>query len=153
MDSGLTLRVPRNDAQREARAPFKNATALTRPLATRVLRQVAVRGLFADVVLLVVAMALGRVAGNAGCATGALVALVLVRHGLDGFAQRFRHSLLHYIGRNVTVRTSFPTALSSAMPGNRVRLRRPEHSPLVPGIHVFAAASKERRGWPGRARP
>jgi len=24
---------------------------------------------------------------------------------------------------------------------------------LVPGIHVFAAAPQERRGWPGRARP
>jgi hypothetical protein len=24
------------------------------------------------------------------------------------------------------------------MPGTRVRLRRPEHKPSVPGIHVFA---------------
>jgi hypothetical protein len=24
---------------------------------------------------------------------------------------------------------------------------------LVPGIHVFIFANKERRGWPGQARP
>src|SRR5216683_5894166 len=36
------------------------------------------------------------------------------------------------------------------MPGTRVRLRRPEHRPIVPGIHVFLG-HKLRRGWPGRA--
>ena len=57
----------------------------SRPSAARILRQIAVRGLFADVVLLVVAMALGGVEGNAGRAAGALVALVFVGNGLDGF--------------------------------------------------------------------
>jgi hypothetical protein len=27
--------------------------------------------------------------------------------------------------------------IKSVMPGNRVRLRRPEHGLIVPGIHVF----------------
>src|SRR5258707_306346 len=52
---------------------------------TRVLRQIAVCGLFADVVLLVVAMSLGGVEGNAGRAAGAFVALVVLgdrRHGV-----------------------------------------------------------------------
>jgi hypothetical protein len=29
------------------------------------------------------------------------------------------------------------------MPGTRVRLRRPEHKPIVPGIHVFVGTSKK----------
>src|ERR1700736_989599 len=61
--------------------------ASPRPSIARVLRQIAMRGLFADVVLLVVAMALGGIEGNAGRAAGALVALVVVGHGL----KRFRH--------------------------------------------------------------
>ena len=73
----------------------------------RVLQEIAVLGLLADVVLLVVAMALGGVDGNAGCAAGTFVALVLVRHGLDGLAQRLRHWLLRYIRRNVAARSSF----------------------------------------------
>ena len=50
-----------------------------------VLRQVAVGGLLADVVLLVVAMALGSVEGNGRRAAGTLVALVAVGDGSDGF--------------------------------------------------------------------
>ena len=59
-----------------------------------VLRQVAVGGLLADVVLLVVAMAFGGVEGNGRRAAGALVALVVVGNGLDGFGRRFRHAVL-----------------------------------------------------------
>src|SRR5688572_31650909 len=63
-----------------------------RPAVTRVLRHVAVPGLFADVVLLVVAMTLGGVEGNAGRAAGALVALVVFRDRRNGF----RHHDLRY---------------------------------------------------------
>src|SRR4051794_1275706 len=49
-----------------------------------VLHEIAVRGLFANVVLLVVAMAFGGVEGNGGRAAGALVALVVVGNGRDG---------------------------------------------------------------------
>ena len=52
----------------------------------RVLRQIAVLGLFADVVLLVVAMALGGVERNAGRAAGALVALVVLGDGRCGLS-------------------------------------------------------------------
>jgi hypothetical protein len=57
----------------------------SRPAVTRVLRHVAVFGLFADVVLLVVAMALGGIERNIGRAAGALVALVILRDGRNGF--------------------------------------------------------------------
>src|SRR5665213_1260744 len=50
-----------------------------------VLRQVAVRSLFADVVLLVVAVAFCRVERRGRRAAGTLVALVVVGNGLDGF--------------------------------------------------------------------
>src|SRR6185437_4938669 len=52
---------------------------------TCVLRQIAVGGLFADVVLLVVAMAFCGVERRGRRAAGALVALVVVGNGLDGF--------------------------------------------------------------------
>src|SRR5258708_35646633 len=68
--------------------------ASPRPLIARVLRQITMRGLFANVVLLVVAMALGGVEGNGGRTAGALVALVVVGNGLDGFGRRFRHGCL-----------------------------------------------------------
>jgi len=65
-----------------------------RPLVARVLHHVAVIALLADVVLLVVAVALGGVEGNAGRAAGTLVALVAGGDGGDGFGRRFRHRLL-----------------------------------------------------------
>jgi len=37
------------------------------------------------------------------------------------------------------------------MPGTRVRLRRPEHRPIVPGIQVLLRP-QGRRGWPGHRR-
>jgi hypothetical protein len=58
-----------------------------RPLVARVLHHVAVIALLADVVLLVVAMALGSVEGNGRRAAGTLVALVAVGDGSDGFGQ------------------------------------------------------------------
>src|SRR6266702_6401115 len=67
-----------------------------RPFIARVLRQITMRGLFADVVLLVVAMALGGVEGNSGRAAGALVALVAVGNRLNNCGQRFRHAGLRY---------------------------------------------------------
>jgi hypothetical protein len=56
-----------------------------------VLHEIAVRGLFADVVLLVVAMALGGVEWNGRRAAGPLVTLRLLRNGLDGLVQRLCH--------------------------------------------------------------
>src|SRR6266404_1496158 len=70
--------------------------ASPRPSAAGVLRQIPMRGLFADVLLFVVAMALGGVEGNGGRAAGALVALIVVGNGLDGFGRRFRHGCLRY---------------------------------------------------------
>src|ERR1700682_4674222 len=64
---------------------IKRHPAPPRPSAAGVLHQIPVRGLFVDVVFFVVAMAFGGVEGNGGCAAGALVALVVVGHGLDGF--------------------------------------------------------------------
>jgi hypothetical protein len=65
------------------------APAMTRPSpappVARILHHVAVLALFADVVLLVVAVALGGVDGSVGRAAGALVALVVIGNGLDGF--------------------------------------------------------------------
>ena len=58
---------------------YAAAPASPRPAVAGVLGQIAVLGLFADVVLLVVAMALGGVERNAGRAAGALVALVVLR--------------------------------------------------------------------------
>src|SRR5205823_3341297 len=63
-----------------------------------VLREIAVRGLFADVVLLVVAMALGGVEGNVGLAAGALVAPVVHGNGRDGL-RRLRHSTTPWVTR------------------------------------------------------
>src|SRR4051794_25088906 len=57
-----------------------------------VLRQVAVGGLFADVVLFVVAVALGGVERDFWRAAGALVAAVVIGNGRDGCVERFRHA-------------------------------------------------------------
>src|SRR5215472_13208045 len=57
----------------------------------RILREIPVRGLFADVVLLVVAMALGGVERNGGRAAGALVALLVLGNGWEGPVQRLCH--------------------------------------------------------------
>ena len=56
-----------------------------RPAVARVLHHVAVVTLFADVVLFVVAMALGGVDGNLGRAARPLVTPVVLRNRLDGF--------------------------------------------------------------------
>src|SRR4051812_31305272 len=53
----------------------RRQTPSPRPAVAGVLHEIAVGGLFADVVLFVVAMALGGVEGNVGLAAGALVAL------------------------------------------------------------------------------
>jgi hypothetical protein len=37
------------------------------------------------------------------------------------------------------------------MPGTRVRLRRPEHRPIVPGIHVFRR--RRNKNVDGRDKP
>src|SRR6187431_415927 len=65
---------------------------LSAPPVTRILHHVAVVALLADVLLLVVTMALGGVEGNAGRAAGALVALVVLGDRLD----RFCHGFCHY---------------------------------------------------------
>src|SRR4030088_2621954 len=64
---------------------------LPRPSVRRILHQIPVLRLLADVLFLVVAMAPGGVEGNAGCAAGALVALVFLGNRLDGFGQWFCH--------------------------------------------------------------
>jgi hypothetical protein len=74
LDSGFALRAPRND--------YAGSPA---PPVTRILHHVPVLGLFADVVFFVVAVALGGVDGNIRRAAGALVALVVLGNGLDGF--------------------------------------------------------------------
>ena len=61
------------------------------PSVTRILHHVPVIALLADIMLLVVAVALRGVDGNARRAAGALVALVVVGNGLDGFGRRLRH--------------------------------------------------------------
>src|SRR5260370_11292491 len=60
-----------------------------RPPVAGVLRHVAGLGLLADIVFLVVAMALGGVDGNLGRAAGSLVAPVILGNRFDGF--RLRH--------------------------------------------------------------
>src|SRR6476660_733852 len=64
---------------------------LPRPAVAGVLRQIAVRGLLADVVFLVVAMALGGIERHVGRTAGALVALVMLRNGRDVFGRRLCH--------------------------------------------------------------
>src|ERR1700716_1590218 len=54
--------------------PGMTSEILSRPSVRRVLHQIPVSGLLADILFLVVAMALGGVEGNAGRAAGALVA-------------------------------------------------------------------------------
>src|SRR5882724_10587944 len=88
------------------------ARALPRPPVAGVLDQIAVRGLLADVVLLVVAMALGGVERNTGRAAGALVALVVVGNGLNVPGRGFRHHCLRYARRQRR-----PQGRRSAKPG------------------------------------
>src|SRR5262245_26213029 len=71
--------------------PSRRPPPSPRSPATGVLREIAVGGLLADVVLLVVAMALGGVEGNVGRAAGALVALVVLRNERD-VLRLVRHS-------------------------------------------------------------
>ena len=55
------------------------------PPVARILHQIAVVALFADVLFFVVAVALGGVDGDLRLAAGALVALVVFGNGRDGF--------------------------------------------------------------------
>jgi hypothetical protein len=52
--------------------------------------------LFADIVFFVVAVALGGVEGDGGGAAGALVALVVIGNGRDGFGQGSCHASSPY---------------------------------------------------------
>ena len=74
---------------------FESESPSPRPAVAGVLCQVAVLALFADIVLLVIAMAPGGVDGNFGRAAGTLVALVLFGNRRDGFGPRLRHQFLH----------------------------------------------------------
>src|SRR5436309_2245923 len=78
---GPCVRMRSQGRQREC----SRAAPSPRPAVARVLRHVAVLGLFADVVLLVIAMALGGVERNIGRAAGALVALVVLGNRRNGF--------------------------------------------------------------------
>src|SRR3954468_9351120 len=62
------------------------------PALAGVLGQIAVGGLFADVVLFVVAVAFGGVERDFWRAAGALVAPVVVGNGRDGFVERLCHA-------------------------------------------------------------
>src|SRR3569623_1168741 len=64
---------------------------LSRPPVTGVLGQIAMRGLVANVVLLVVAMAFGGVEWLAGGAAGAFMTLVFLGNRLDDFRERGCH--------------------------------------------------------------
>jgi len=77
-DSRFALRASQNDE-------------LSAPPVAGVLHHIAVVALLADVLLFVVAMALGGVDGRAGRAAGAFVALVLLGDRLDGFCHGFCH--------------------------------------------------------------
>ena len=85
MDSRLV-----RDAFRRAIA-YRGMTTLPRSPVAGVLRQIAVRRLFTDVVLFVVAMTPSGVEGDAGRAAGAFVALIVLRNGTDGSHRMFRH--------------------------------------------------------------
>ena len=76
----FALRAPRNDD------PISST-----PSITRILHHIPVIALLADVLLLVVAMALGGVEGDFGRAAGALVTLIFLGNGLDGFSYGFCH--------------------------------------------------------------
>src|SRR3954463_13594666 len=73
MDGGST---PGHDALCDALSPASSVT--------RILHQIAVLALFANIVFFVVAVALGGVEGDFGVAAGALVALVVFGDGRDG---------------------------------------------------------------------
>src|SRR5229473_3073110 len=92
MDSGFALRAPWNDGGAPA------ALSPLPPIA-RVLRQIAVLGLLADVLFFVIAMALGGVEGNAGRAAGALVTLVVLGNRRDGFCACFCHARSPFLVR------------------------------------------------------
>src|SRR5438876_8039164 len=94
-----------------------------RPAIAGVLREIAVRGLLADVVLLVVAMALGGVEGNSGLAAGALVTLVILGNGLDGL-RTLRHSIPLYILKHDLFRKPASTFRDHACNRTRVNDRR-----------------------------
>src|SRR5882724_2794754 len=115
--------------KRESEKRFQEArmTRSARAAVAGVLGQVAVRSLLADVVLLVVAMALGGVEGNGGRAAGALVALVVVGNGRDGFGGRLRHACASPLFTEKDNARDGRVVPHLVMPG------------LVPGIHVFAA--------------
>jgi hypothetical protein len=96
--SQFALRAPRNDCLTLSRSP-----------ARRILHQIPVFALFADVVLFVVAVAFGGVDGNARSAAGALVAPVVAGNGIDGFCLRFCHWVLGQLRRrNVERRATVP---------------------------------------------
>jgi hypothetical protein len=83
-----------------ALAPKGDAARLPRPSVTRILHQIPVSGLLADVLFLVVAMALGGVERTAWRAAGALVALIVFGSGFYGFGLGFCHRCLRRTGEN-----------------------------------------------------
>src|SRR2546430_2813096 len=90
------------------------APPLPRSPVAGVLREIAVGGLLANIVLLVVAMALGGVEGNVGRAAGALVALVI----LGDRRNSLRHHGLRYQRKEPT------PAATKSFPGTTAWPRR-----------------------------
>jgi hypothetical protein len=78
------------------------------PSIARILHQIPMVPLLANVVLLVIAVALGGVEGDFGVAAGALVALVVFRDGLDGFGHARSPSLQDNAGRGAGVPVCAP---------------------------------------------
>src|SRR5437868_285551 len=80
-----------------------------------VLGQVAVGGLFADVLFFVVAVAFGGVERDFWGAAGALVTPVVVGNGRDGFVERFCHASSPLVaGRNAAGGDGVPRGLRRA---------------------------------------
>jgi hypothetical protein len=102
-----------------------------------VLHEIAVRGLFADVVLLVVAMALRGVERNGRRAAGPLGALRVRWHGLDGLVQRFCH-------RRSPLPVQAKRETQGGVPGGTDRSSR--HARPCAG-HPRLSATLARKSW------
>src|SRR5258705_8618598 len=75
---------------------FALPTPSAAPSIARILHQIPMVALLANIVFFVVAVAFGGVEGDGGGAAGTLVALVVVGNGRDGFGQGFCHASSPY---------------------------------------------------------
>jgi hypothetical protein len=103
-----------------------------------VLRQISVRGLFAGVVLLIVAMTLGGIERNRGRAAWPLVALIVLGDRLDVFGEGFCHcsSPLAHGEKTPLTGASFP-------PSSRAKRSRFPVRPWIASSREFLAMTGE----------